>query len=242
MNHMPNRVINPPKLLAVSVGVALITIGFLVLIPVEMRNSTAWLGYGVFILVYLANLTNTSLIRLKHEGFDAQIPRLGILWTAYSLYTLLAVGGFFVGVAAQLPVRVLIFYELVLFIGLLAMIRVADFASAKVVEVAASERILASSLDALRTLAAECQIRLARAGRGTGGEYEKFTAILDGIRYLSPSGQSASASLEAEMKSLLLQATDEFAFAQPGVPNPAAQEKLDRCEVLLNLRRQQTRG
>ncbi len=239
---MQSRAITYPNLLAATVGVILITIGFVVLIPVDARNSIAWVGYGVFILVYLANLTNGSLIGQKREGFDAQIPRLGILWTTYSLYTVFAIGGFFAGVAALLPVRVLIFYELVLFVVLVAMTRVADFASFHAVQTAEFEGGISSGLDALRASAAECQIRLVRVDLTANLEYPKFTRILEGIRYLSPSGQPAAASLEAEMRSLLLQATDDFAFAQPGIPHPAAREKLDRCEDLLELRRQQTRG
>ena len=79
--------------------------------------------------MFLVNFSNISILRLGRDGFDEQIPRLGILWTVDSVFTVLALGGLWASVAMGLSFRVQLIYQLALLFGLFVLVATAGFAS-----------------------------------------------------------------------------------------------------------------
>jgi hypothetical protein len=179
---------------------------------------------------------------MRREGFDEQIPRLGVLWTVDTSYTLFALGGLWLCASQALPFRFQLIYQLALLFGVLVMVNLAGFASQQTERLGADEMELRAGLDALRAAVRNCEQRLIGIGSGFALERASFESICETIRYLSPCDEPEARALNREITDLLGQFS---AFLATGVPpQPGTTSTLDilaRCQALLQLRKQQRR-
>jgi hypothetical protein len=234
--------IAPSFLLIGAAGVALISLAFALLVPEDKRDAVAWLGYGVFLIVFLVNFSNIWIYRPGQDGFDQQIPRLGILWIADLSFTVLALGGLWACIAMGLSFRIQLIYQLTLLFGLFVLVGAAGLASQHAGQVGSGEERTFGSLDAMREAVRDCEVRFVDAGAGFAAERVQFDAVSEGIRYLSPCDEPAALALDAELTALLRTFSSQLAAgAQPEGENTSTQAILARCQSLLQLRKQKHR-
>lgn len=220
------------------VGLALLAFGFMTLVPVQYRASTAWLDFAVVCGIYTINFPLFALWRTGSGTFTERIPLLSVFLFADPIYCLLALGIIYRGFVYQTPFRFQLVGQLALFFVACVVATVGWYGSEHVHSVAVEEESLKSSLQGLKSAIAKCEVSLT----GLDSEWERprlrIVKIKEEARYLSPSSDPSLIGFEDELVSAVNEITRLTGTHNATDMNSQIPPLLDRCEAMMSLRRQ----
>lgn len=217
------------------VGLALICLGFILLVPESARGHVAWLDFYVVCAVYSANYLGVTAMRCSIAGLAVRIPRLAIYLWAAPLYSLAALCVIWRGVSLALPFRLQLMIQLALAFLVCIEAAVALTGTERIRNVTVQETEKAHGIQALKDAIAQCEVSLFSPDAKYAALQPRFERFKEDARFLSPA--PAARSLEGD----LIHAVDAIrAIAGTHDESRIKQEVpplLDRCEALMAQRR-----
>jgi hypothetical protein len=238
VNMQTRREIFRMFVLLFFVGIALLVLGFFLLISPEWRTHSAWLDLTVLLIVYSINFPLLSIWHIGIDSFSAKIPALGLLGLCDLFYSCIALGLMFWGVAHDMPFRLQLVGQMGLLFLAMTAIAIAWRSSAHAEEVAEEEQAKRSGLDGLKAAISQCETELSAKAPNRNREHQLLLKLKEDARYLSPSRDPSAISAEKQMITLVddIRLRLEDAVT-PLTPSPL-EDQFEQCAALMALRKQ----
>jgi hypothetical protein len=220
------------------VGIALLVLGFFLLISPEWRTHSAWLDLTILLIVYSINFPLLSIWHIGVASFSAKIPALGLLGLCDLFYSCMALGLMFWGVAHDLPFRLQLIGQMGLLFLAMTAAAIAWLSSAHAEDVNEEEQATQCGLEALKAAISQCETELSARAPNRNREHQLLLKLKEDTRYLSPSGDPSAISAERQMITLVddIRLRLEDAVT-PLTPSPL-EDQFEQCAALMALRKQ----
>ena len=215
-------------------GIAVIFAGFFLLVPEEKRNENFWLDLIVACFVFTISCV-IELGLIANSAFDKQVGGLGIRLSYIRLYSLLAIAIIVIGYFAKAIFNYQLFLQLAASFILLLGYFFSHLSSSYTSSVQAEQDIQRKGKDEIIKAISQFEVLISKDSNKFGAEKQKIDTIKESVRYLSPTNNSSTNELDAEIISTIQQA---FSVAKNN-DNGRTEvfSLLNKCEELLKLRK-----
>jgi hypothetical protein len=194
-------------LVLITVGAALITAAFVLLVP--NPTEIAWLNLAVLLTIYFGYLSNLFIIKRGQGGFDKSIPSMGIIWTTLSYYVAISLTVMGVSTLFDLSFTAQILAQGGAWLLLVFGFTFAATANNKVAEVAKAEEKVLQPVDDMRSLATRVQSLYTGSTKWSVISSE-LDSICEEFRYISPSNSKDAIEYDTQLSKMLKQVYDEI--------------------------------
>jgi multisubunit Na+/H+ antiporter MnhG subunit len=219
------------------VGIGLLVAGFLILVPDAQQTHTAWLDLAVVCIVYSANFPLLYLGRWRTKDFNTRISALGLLGVCDLLYSVLALGGVFVGWYFGMHFRSQLIGQAFLIFAAVVVVTTGRYSSAHVDEVTDEEDTTRAGLENLKRALDRCEAAMRLGVQPANRELQLLLALKDDARYLSPS--VAQDALSCEQKIVAeVEGIRELIAGGATSPPGVLDTRFQQCAALMALRKQ----
>lgn len=225
--------------LTTLLGVALILFSFFYLIEPAIRTRLAWLDLAVVIAVFLVNSGNGLLLAWRREEFRQQVAAVGVLWLMDFLYSAMALGLLFIGLAAALPFKFQVVGQMTALFLFVVVTGWAVTAKRTAAEVQEREGDRLSLVLEIRREFERLAVAFDRLGPAWAAERARLNRSREDARYLASVENEEARRLEMELQNLLA----GLSRALAGPPRPDAllradlEAAFDQLEDTIRLRK-----
>lgn len=219
------------------IGLALLILGYVLLVPMAARTSVAWLDLIVICFVYSVNFLGFGAWRFQTGGFTSRIPRLAIFLWGDPAYALAALGVICWGAITLVPFNLQLLIQLALGFLICLAAMGALSGSERISDVAAEEQGKTEGIANLREAVTRCETAMFTSVGGQLGLQARIKKLKEDIRFLSAVPTAAARSIESELITVLdairlVAVTQDESRIKDEVPS-----LLERGEGLLAIRR-----
>jgi hypothetical protein len=218
-------------------GIALIALGFYLVVDVHPWAAMIWLDLVVIICVFLGYFSNTFLLGQSRQVFGRTIPSIGMRWTIVSWYSTLAILGIIFAHWLHLDFKFAILYQLALAFGVLLSSQIAQSANTHTVAIQRNEAQGLSSLDTIRNLFDVNSGRILALAGSMPAVAKDFAKLQEDLRFLSASSQSMALDYDAKILQESFALFQVLDLANSGTQNDQLHTGINRIKELVRQRK-----
>jgi hypothetical protein len=220
------------------VGIALLLVGFFLLVPPEWRTDAARLDLAIAFIVYSVNFPLVSIWWSKPASFNSRIPALGLLGLCDLFYSICAIGLGWYGIVYLLSFRLQLIGQLCLLFLALVVAAIAWMASAHAVEMTEEEKDLHRGLDRLRASIGQCESEIFTRTPIQEQLRQRILKLKEDARYLSPSSDISALSYEEQIATLVDNIRLKLSDRSTPSTSSSVDGQFEQCAALMALRNQ----